>query len=58
MITEKLISLYSQANALLDESDLPYLFKSERILVGSYAAPKMISSVINKIFVLVWGALS
>ena len=33
------------------ELDLPYIFKSERILVGSYAAPKMIGYVVDKKFV-------
>ena len=30
------------------EFDLPYVFKSERILVGSYAAPKIIGYVVDK----------
>ena len=30
------------------EFDLPYVLKSERILVGNYAAPKLIGYVVDK----------
>ena len=38
---------------LPDEFDFPYIFKSERVLVGNYAAPKVIGHVVDKKFVSV-----
>ena len=39
---------YIQMAILLYEFDLPYVFRSKRILDGSYAAPKMIGYLVDK----------
>ena len=39
---------YIQVVTFLYEFDLPYILKSEQILVGNYAVPKMIGYVVEK----------
>ena len=39
---------YIQMDTLSYEFDLPYVFKSERMIVGNYAVPKMIGYVVEK----------
>ena len=43
---------------LFYESDLPCVFKSERIPVGSYAVPNMVCYVVDKKVVSIYNVLS